>query len=144
MLFRSSQQRKKAIPKIEQEINAMLADVAMPNASLKIECIDLQPSDYKQDGGNQIKFLFSANKGGTHKEIGKVASGGELSRLMLCIKAMMAQLTDMPTVIFDEIDAGISGETAAKVGAIVRKMAQQHQVITITHLPQMAGKGHHH
>jgi len=73
-----------------------------------------------------------------------VASGGELSRLMLCIKAMMAELSDMPTVIFDEIDTGISGETAAKVGGIVKKMAENHQVIAITHLPQMAGKGHHH
>ncbi len=139
-----STNRKKAIPKIEGEINRMLMDVAMAGATLKIECLDLTPSDFNADGGNQIKFLFLANKGGTHKEIGKVASGGELSRLMLCIKAMMAELSDMPTVIFDEIDAGISGETAAKVGSIVKKMAENHQVIAITHLPQMAGKGHHH
>ena len=139
-----STNRKKAIPKIELEINRMLMDVAMAGATLKIECLDLIPSDFNADGANQIKFLFLANKGGTHKEIGKVASGGELSRLMLCIKAMMAELSDMPTVIFDEIDTGISGETAAKVGSIVKKMAENHQVIAITHLPQMAGKGHHH
>jgi len=139
-----STNRKKSIPKIEGEINRMLIDVAMAGASLKIECHDLEPADFNSDGGNQIKFLFLANKGGTHKEIGKVASGGELSRLMLCIKAMMAELSDMPTVIFDEIDTGISGETAAKVGSIVKKMAENHQVIAITHLPQMAGKGHHH
>ncbi len=139
-----SNNRKKAIPKIEGEINRMLIDVAMADASLKIECNDLSPSNFNADGGNQIKFLFLANKGGTHKEIGKVASGGELSRLMLCIKAMMAELSDMPTVIFDEIDTGISGETAAKVGSIVKKMAANHQVIAITHLPQMAGKGNYH
>ena len=139
-----STNRKKAIPKIENEINKMLVEVAMPAASIKIDCIDLSPEDFNSEGGNQLKFLFSTNKGGTHKEISKVASGGELSRLMLCIKAMMAELSDMPTVIFDEIDTGISGETAAKVGSIVKKMAENHQVIAITHLPQMAGKGHHH
>jgi DNA repair protein RecN (Recombination protein N) len=139
-----SANRKKAIPKIETEINKMLVEVAMSAASIKIECLDLSIDDFNSEGANQIKFLFSANKGGTHKEISKVASGGELSRLMLCIKAMMAELSDMPTVIFDEIDTGISGETAAKVGGIVKKMAENHQVIAITHLPQMAGKGHHH
>lgn len=139
-----SANRKKAIPKIENEINKMLVEVALPAASIKIDCIDLSPDDYTSEGGNQIKFLFTANKGGTHKEISKVASGGELSRLMLCIKAMMAELSDMPTVIFDEIDTGISGETAAKVGSIVKRMSENHQVIAITHLPQMAGKGHHH
>lgn len=139
-----STNRKKAIPKIENEINKMLVEVAMPAASIKIDCIDLSPADFTSEGGNQIKFLFSANKGGSHKEISKVASGGELSRLMLCIKAMMAELSDMPTVIFDEIDTGISGETAAKVGSIVKRMSENHQVIAITHLPQMAGKGHHH
>lgn len=139
-----STNRKKAIPKIENEINKMLVEVAMPAASIKIDCVDLNPADFTSEGGNQIKFLFTANKGGTHKEISKVASGGELSRLMLCIKAMMAELSDMPTVIFDEIDTGISGETAAKVGSIVKKMAENHQVVAITHLPQMAGKGHHH
>lgn len=139
-----SANRKKAIPKIENEINKMLVEVAMPAASIKIDCVDLNPADFTSEGGNQIKFLFTANKGGTHKEISKVASGGELSRLMLCIKAMMAELSDMPTVIFDEIDTGISGETAAKVGSIVKKMAENHQVVAITHLPQMAGKGHHH
>ncbi len=139
-----SANRKKAIPKIENEINKMLVEVAMPAASIKIDSIDLSPDDYTSEGGNQIKFLFTANKGGTHKEISKVASGGELSRLMLCIKAMMAELSDMPTVIFDEIDTGISGETAAKVGSIVKRMSENHQVIAITHLPQMAGKGHHH
>ena len=139
-----SANRKKAIPKIETEINKMLVEVAMSAASIKIECLDLSIEDFNSEGANQIKFLFSANKGGTHKEISKVASGGELSRLMLCIKAMMAELSDMPTVIFDEIDTGISGETAAKVGGIVKKMAENHQVIAITHLPQMAGKGPHH
>ncbi|MFM7015867.1 MAG: DNA repair protein RecN [Bacteroidota bacterium] len=139
-----SANRKKAIPKIENEINKMLVEVAMPAASIKIDCIDLTSEEFTSDGGNQIKFLFTANKGGAHKEISKVASGGELSRLMLCIKAMMAELSDMPTVIFDEIDTGISGETAAKVGSIVKRMSENHQVIAITHLPQMAGKGHHH
>ena len=116
----------------------------MQGALLRIALIPNEENHFSVDGAEKVHFLFSANKGGDFKEISKVASGGELSRLMLCIKALMAKLTSMPTVIFDEIDTGISGETAAKVGSIIKQMAAEHQVIAITHLPQMAGKGHHH
>jgi len=136
--------RKKAIPQIEKEITANLGELAMQGALLRIALIPNEENHFSVDGAEKVHFLFSANKGGDFKEISKVASGGELSRLMLCIKALMAKLTSMPTVIFDEIDTGISGETAAKVGSIIKQMAAEHQVIAITHLPQMAGKGHHH
>ncbi len=136
--------RKKAIPQIEKEITANLGELAMQGALLRIALIPNEENHFSVDGAEKVHFLLSANKGGDFKEISKVASGGELSRLMLCIKALMAKLTSMPTVIFDEIDTGISGETAAKVGSIIKQMAAEHQVIAITHLPQMAGKGHHH
>ena len=136
--------RKKAIPKIEKEITGNLGELAMQGAILRIALIPNEGNQFTGDGSEKVHFLFSANKGGEFKEISKVASGGELSRLMLCIKALMARITSMPTVIFDEIDSGISGETASKVGSIIKQMAAEHQVIAITHLPQMAGKGHHH
>lgn len=136
--------RKKAIPQIEKEITGNLGELAMQGALLRIALIPNEENRFTADGAEKVHFLFSANKGGDFKEISKVASGGELSRLMLCIKALMAKLTSMPTVIFDEIDTGISGETASKVGSIIKQMAAEHQVIAITHLPQMAGKGHHH
>ncbi|MFN0274225.1 MAG: DNA repair protein RecN, partial [Chitinophagales bacterium] len=95
-------------------------------------------------GADVIQFLFSANKGSAPQDIKKVASGGELSRLMLCLKSLLAKSTALPTLIFDEIDSGVSGETAHKVGNILHRLANQHQVISITHLPQIASKGQHH
>ena len=95
-------------------------------------------------GRNSIQFNFSANPGSTPKELHKVASGGELSRLMLCIKSLLAGSINLPTLLFDEIDAGVSGKVAAKVGEIMKTLAEKHQVIVITHLPQIAGNGHEH
>lgn len=139
-----TQARKVAIPQIEKEITENLGELAMQGALLRIALIPNEENRFTIYGAEKVHFMFSANKGGEFKEISKVASGGELSRLMLCIKALMARITSMPTVIFDEIDTGISGEIASKVGSIIKQMAAKHQVIAITHLPQMAGKGHHH
>lgn len=136
--------RTKAIPSIEKEISKQLSGLAMPHAVLRIAMIESEQGVYHPDGTELIRFMFSANKGGDFKELSKVASGGEISRLMLCIKALMARSASLPTVILDEIDTGISGETAARVGVILQQMSAEHQVITITHLPQIASKGHSH
>lgn len=139
-----SSSRKKVLPEIEKSIKKLTAEMAMPNAVLKAEQQIGDDESAGQDGIDRITFLFSANKGGDFKELGKVASGGELSRLMLAIKSLMAGLTALPTIIFDEIDTGISGEVAARVGGIMQDISKQHQVIAITHLPQIAGKGSSH
>ncbi|MCW3101944.1 MAG: repair protein RecN [Bacteroidetes bacterium] len=137
-----SENRKKVIPKIEKEIASLLASLSMPNAQLKISQSALET--FSLSGSDKINFLFSANKGSDFKELNKVASGGELSRLMLSIKSLIAQLTALPTIIFDEIDTGVSGDVADKVGTIMNAMAAKMQVITITHLPQIASKGQSH
>ena len=134
--------RKKEIPKIEKDIASILFSLSMPNAQLKIEHID--SNTFGTYGTDRVNFLFSANKGSDFKELNKVASGGELSRLMLSIKSLIAQLTALPTIIFDEIDTGVSGDVANKVGSIMNLMAKSMQVITITHLPQIASKGNTH
>lgn len=139
-----SDNRKTAIPKIEKEVKNLLSEVGMPNAILKIEHRVQEKEQVNASGLDVIRFLFSANKGSDFKELNKVASGGELSRLMLCIKALIAKLTALPTIIFDEIDTGVSGEIAFKVGTIMEAIAKEHQVIAITHLPQMASKGDTH
>ncbi len=137
-----SASRKKSIPKIEKEIASLLSSLSMPNAQLKVEHIESETLGI--NGLDKVSFLFSANKGSDFKELNKVASGGELSRLMLSIKSLIAQLTALPTIIFDEIDTGVSGDVADKVGSIMDKMANKMQVITITHLPQIASKGQSH
>lgn len=139
-----SASRNAAIPGIEKEIMKQLSELAMPHAVFKIHLVKDKEDGFLQDGMERIQFLFSANKGVDFKELAKVASGGEMSRLMLCIKALLARLSAMPTVIFDEIDTGISGETAARVGSILKQMANKHQVLAITHLPQLASKGDEH
>ena len=139
-----STNRAKAIPKIENSIKEMLSNLAMPNAVLKIQQDILDKENFNSSGIDKISFLFSANKGVTYKELNKVASGGELSRLMLSIKSLIAQLTALPTIVFDEIDTGISGETASKMGVMMQKISSDHQVIAITHLPQIASKGNVH
>ncbi|NOW98129.1 DNA repair protein RecN [Mucilaginibacter sp. SG564] len=150
--------RIKAIPAIEKQVLATLAEMGMGNSALKIEHAPLPPKGgaEKEGSGNSssvtlgatgadyIKFLFSANKGHALAEMSKVASGGELSRLMLSIKSLIAQYTALPTIIFDEIDTGVSGEVANKVGQIMEHLADNLQVITITHLPQIASKGQNH
>ncbi len=134
--------RKKEIPKIEKEIASLLSSLSMPNAQLKVE--HTETGILGPHGTDKVNFLFSANKGSDFKELNKVASGGELSRLMLSIKSLIAQLTALPTIIFDEIDTGVSGDVADKVGSIMNVMAKAMQVITITHLPQIASKGGSH
>lgn len=137
-----SKKRKEAIPNIEKGIKEMLEQLSMPNAIFKIELNEKTELD--TNGLNTLKFLFSANKGNDFKELHKVASGGELSRLMLCIKAMVAKLTSLPAIIFDEIDTGVSGDVADKIGIILKAMGIDMQVISITHLPQIASKGDNH
>lgn len=142
--LRISDGRNKAIPVIESEIKKLLGEVSLPNAVLKIENNLLSEDEFTTNGIDQVRFLFSANKGVAYADISKVASGGELSRLMLCIKSSVARLISLPTIIFDEIDTGISGETAVNVGKVLKGMAKRHQLITITHLPQIAGRGEAH
>jgi DNA repair protein RecN (Recombination protein N) len=139
-----SKKRGDVIPEIELAVKKLLAEVGMPDARLKIEHLILPEAQLNKTGIDSIRFLFSANKGSEFKELNKVASGGELSRLMLCIKAILAKLTALPTLIFDEIDTGVSGEVAFKVAKIIEVIAREHQVIGITHLPQMASKGDTH
>jgi DNA repair protein RecN (Recombination protein N) len=137
-----SDKRQKSTAGIEQNIKTMLTSLSMANAQFKI---DLKALDgLTSNGVDAISFLFTANKGAEFKELHKTASGGELSRLMLCLKALLAERTALPTIIFDEIDTGVSGDVADKIGNILFAMGKTMQVITITHLPQMASKGSNH
>ena len=139
-----SAKRNKFIPVAEKEITKLLTAVNLPNAVLKIENSVLPEDDFSSEGIDSIRFMFSANKGIALREIEKAASGGELSRLMLCIKAAVAKLVSLPVMIFDEIDTGISGETALNVASVLKQLSGNHQLIAITHLPQIAGRGDHH
>lgn len=136
-----SARRKKETAGLEQKVNALLKQVGMPNARLKAE---VKPGALNLYGSDTIDFLFDANKSNRFEPIRKVASGGELSRLMLCIKSLVAQSVDLPTMIFDEIDTGISGEAAKQVGFIMKDLSGSRQLITITHQPQIAGKADAH
>ncbi len=139
---RLSDSRKKVIPSIEKQIVKQLVELGMPNARLVIECNVLK--EYAEKGCDDIGFQFSANKKGELSDIPKVASGGEMSRVMLCIKALLSASKGLPTIIFDEIDTGVSGEVADKMGSIMQDISKSIQVISITHLPQIAVKGKHH
>jgi DNA repair protein RecN (Recombination protein N) len=136
-----SQGRKKVFDKIVQELKSLLKDVGIPDASLNIQHEKIDPD---KNGIDKISILFSANKGVAPQELKNAASGGEFSRLMLCIKYILANKTSMPTIVFDEIDTGISGEIAIKVGKMMKYMAKNHQVIAISHLPQIAAQGDSH
>ncbi|HEY8930991.1 MAG TPA: DNA repair protein RecN [Mucilaginibacter sp.] len=138
--------RKNVVPQIEKQVLDTLAEMGMGNSNLKIELSTTAGHNggLGDNGIDIVKFLFTANKGHALAEMSKVASGGELSRLMLSIKSLVAQNTALPTIIFDEIDTGVSGEVANKVGQIMERLAQNLQVITITHLPQIASKGQYH
>lgn len=136
-----SASRKNQCRPLEEKVNELLKQVGMPNARLKIQ---LTNKPLNSDGKDEIEFLFDANKSNRFEPIRKVASGGELSRLMLCIKSLVAQSIDLPTLIFDEIDTGISGEAAKQVGIIMKSLAISRQVISITHQPQIAGKADAH
>jgi DNA repair protein RecN (Recombination protein N) len=137
-----SEARKKQIKPLEEKVNKLLAQVGMPNAKIKVEIKD--EDELNSYGKNSIEFLFDANRSKQFLPVRKVASGGELSRLMLCIKSLVAEKLDMPTLIFDEIDTGISGEAARQVGIIMKELAGNRQVICITHQPQIAGKATAH
>ncbi len=139
-----SKRRTDSIPKVETQVMHTLSEIGMPNAVLQILNESLPEGKFDINGNNQIRFLFSANKGQSPLPMNKVASGGELSRLMLAIKSLVAVHTSLPTIIFDEIDTGISGEVALRVGNIMEKLSKNMQVIAITHLPQIASKGNTH
>ena len=134
--------RQKSIPKLTKQLEAILGDLGMPNAQFKIE-ITLS-KEYMYNGKDQLSFLFSANKGGQFNELKKAASGGELARIMLAIKSILSNYMQLPTIMFDEIDTGVSGEIANKMAHIMQQMSQTMQVFGITHLPQIAAKGHTH
>jgi DNA repair protein RecN (Recombination protein N) len=137
-----SEQRHSMVQNFETKVQKLLAQLSMKYAVLKVS---IQPSESLLPSGiDQVRFLFSANKGGRLEEIKNVASGGELSRLALCIKSLVAGAIALPTLIFDEIDAGVSGEVAAQMGLILQDLAQSHQMISITHSPQIAAKAHLH
>lgn len=137
-----SSKRTKSIPAIEKQIHELLKQVQMPDARIKIDHRMLE--NFAIDGTDDISFLFAANKGGKMQNLSKVASGGELSRLMLCIKSLISDKVALPTIVFDEIDTGISGEAALKVSQVMKTHAGRHQVLAITHLPQIAGKADAH
>jgi DNA repair protein RecN (Recombination protein N) len=126
----------------EKEVQAKLVQLGMPAAKFRVDIT--RNEEISNDGLNMVRFLFSANKGVEMSDLARVASGGELSRLMLTVKSMVSEKNLLPTIIFDEIDNGVSGDVAGKVGNILRKMSEEMQVIVITHLPQIAGKGGHH
>lgn len=134
--------RLQQVKPLEAKVNKLLAQVGMPNARLKVDI--KKESLLNPFGIDKIDFLFDANKSGQFQPVHKVASGGELSRLMLCIKSLVAQSIDLPTMIFDEIDTGISGEAARQVGMILKELAGKRQVICITHQPQIAGRADAH
>ncbi len=137
-----SASRKKVIPKIEREVTGLLKNLGMPGARFNI--LQESVTDFTLHGMDKLSFLFNANVGGEMQDIARVASGGELSRVMLAIKSIISQRQILPTIIFDEIDTGISGETTTRVASILGKMAEKMQVIAITHLPQIAAKGKSH
>lgn len=136
-----SKKRKKTIPGLEKSANELLGRVGMPNAKLKIE---IEEVALHASGMDQVAFMFDANKSGKFEPISKVASGGELSRLMLVLKSLVAGSLEMPTLIFDEIDSGISGEAAKQVGVLMGELSASHQLISITHQPQIAAIANQH
>ena len=137
-----SKARNTSIPKLTKELENLLADLGMENARFSIH---IKPTkNYFSNGKDALEFLFSANKGGNYGELKKVASGGELSRIMLSVKKVLSTSTQLPTIIFDEIDTGVSGEVSNKIAAIMQQMSHHMQVIAITHLPQIAAKGSSH
>ncbi|CAL65630.1 DNA repair protein RecN [Christiangramia forsetii] len=136
------QNREKIIPAFIEQTEQILKDLGMPNARLNIELA--QGTEFLSNGRDKLEWYLAANKGGSFKEIKKAASGGELSRIMLAVKSILAAQSNLPTIIFDEIDTGVSGEIAKKMGEILNKMGNNMQVIAITHLPQIAGKGATH
>lgn len=137
--LRDERKKHKAI--FVEKINALLTKVGMKNAKFDVNIEEQMPTIH---GIDKVTFMIDTNKTGQYKALGKTASGGELSRLMLCIKSLVAGKSNLPTMVFDEIDTGISGETAIQVAQLLKTISQMHQVICISHLPQVAGKAHYH
>jgi len=134
--------RTKAVPILTDKITSVLSQLGMPNARFQF---DIRPTEtFNAFGKDEIQLLFSANKGTDFGLLKKIASGGELSRIMLAVKAILADYSKLPTIIFDEIDTGVSGEIAHKMGDIMKGMSSEMQVFAITHLPQIAAKGQQH
>jgi DNA repair protein RecN (Recombination protein N) len=136
------QNRSNAIPVLSNKLISILETLGMPNVRFNIELLPLET--YFQNGKDELQFLFSANKGTDFGLLKKVASGGEMSRIMLAVKAILAQYSKLPTLIFDEIDTGVSGEVAIRMGEIMKEMSKNMQIFAITHLPQIAAKGDFH
>ena len=137
-----SKSRVEVAPKLVIRLTDILAQLGMPNAQFKFE-INHQ-ENYFSTGKDEIQLLFSANKGSDFGLLKKVASGGEMSRIMLAVKSVLSADTKLPTIIFDEIDTGISGEIANKIAEIMKVMSKEMQILAITHLPQIAAKGQFH
>jgi len=137
-----SLKRKSVSDKIENKVIEVLRSVGIPNAAFQIKYMLL--TDFSANGLDEVSFMFSGNKNQELQEIGKIASGGEMSRIMLALKTLITDARSMPTIIFDEIDTGVSGEVALKMGQILETMADTVQVLNITHLPQIASRGKHH
>ena len=137
-----SAKRKFVTPQFENQVHDMLRQLSMENARIKVQIVDSQ--ELTQNGMDDVQFLFAANKGSRMMPIKDVASGGELSRLALCTKSLVAAAIPLPTLIFDEIDSGVSGDVALKMGNILHKLSKHHQVVVITHSPQVAAKAEKH
>lgn len=137
-----SDNRRDTAPVLISQVAAVLAQLGMPNAQLEFEINKVE--DFLPTGTDEVKLLFSANKGTSFGLLKKVASGGEMSRIMLALKSVLANYSKLPTIIFDEIDTGVSGEIAQKMGDIMKEMSSKMQVFAITHLPQIAAKGDQH
>ena len=137
-----TESRKIACQPIEQHLIEQLTKLGMLNIQFQVEITAL--NDFSENGNDEVQFLFSANKNRAVQPVTQIASGGEISRVMLSIKSLIAHKSDLPTIIFDEIDTGVSGEIAHKMGEIMQAMSVDMQVLTITHLPQIAAKGANH
>lgn len=137
-----SSKRKMIIPTFQSELESILANLGMKNTKFQIRMSPL--NQFYSNGKDKLEFLVSTNKGASFGELKKIASGGELSRIMLSVKRILSQQTFLPTIIFDEIDTGVSGEISNRIAAIMQEMSNNMQVFAITHLPQIAAKGKHH
>lgn len=137
-----SKKRKAVVPTLTQKLEGMLSELGMPNAKFKFQLTE--SGSFLSNGKDNLQLLFMANKGSNYNELKKSASGGELSRIMLAIKAILSEYIQLPSIMFDEIDTGVSGEISNKMGDIMKQMSGKMQVFTITHLPQIAAKGNSH
>jgi len=134
--------RNKAIPSLVKQLEHLLKDLEMPNTTFKINLV--KKEEFLTQGKNELDFLISTNKGSSFENLKKIASGGEMSRIMLAVKSILCNYSNLPTIIFDEIDTGVSGEVSNRIASVMSNMSSKMQVIAISHLPQIAAKGKHH